>query len=103
VNLASLTGKQISKPLKIFIVSQAGEVADVTLTSQCQSKDQSVLKVKWIMFEDQIWENDSNTETFKVSSSCTSVYVDGSETRGGINAQIDVKYGQQVFFNQKNL
>ncbi len=53
MNLASLTGKQISKPLKVFIVSQAGEVADVTLTSQCQSKDQSVLKVTFD-FEDFI-------------------------------------------------
>ena len=33
---------------------------------------------------------------FQVSSSCTSVYVDGSETRGALSAQIDVKYGQQV-------
>ena len=32
----------------------------------------------------------------QVSSSCTSVYVDGSETRGAISARIDVKYGQQV-------
>ena len=45
MNLAVLTGRQISKPLKIFIVSHAGEVADVTLSSLCTSKDQSVLKV----------------------------------------------------------
>jgi hypothetical protein len=45
MNLAVLTGRQISKPLKIFIVSQAGEIADVTLNSLCTSKDQSVLKV----------------------------------------------------------
>ena len=29
----------------------------------------------------------------KVSSSCTSVYVDGSETRGALNAEVKVKYG----------
>ena len=44
MNLAVLNGRQISKPLKIFIVSQAGEIADVTLNSLCTSKDQSVLK-----------------------------------------------------------
>jgi hypothetical protein len=46
MNLAVLTGRQISRPLKVFIVSQAGEVADVTLNSLCTSKDQSVLKVR---------------------------------------------------------
>jgi len=99
MNLASLTGKQISKPLKVFIVSQAGEVADVTLTSQCQSKDQSVLKVTvdfhvFVKFKSLVVT--LYGLILKVSSSCTSVYVDGSETRGGINAQVDVKYGQQV-------
>ena len=29
----------------------------------------------------------------QVSSSCTSVYVDGSETRGALSAKIGVKYG----------
>ncbi|CAB4057888.1 TMEM132 [Lepeophtheirus salmonis] len=59
INLAVLTGHQISKPLKIFTVTEAGEIADVTLRSSCVSTENSVLKV---------------------SSSCTSVYVDGSET-----------------------
>ena len=45
MNLAVLTGRQVSRPLKIFIVSQAGDVADVTLHSSCSSSDQSVLKV----------------------------------------------------------
>ena len=30
---------------------------------------------------------------FQVSSSCTSVYVDGSEIRGSTNATIVIKYG----------
>ena len=30
---------------------------------------------------------------FQVTSSCTSVYVDGSETRGAIKAEVTVKYG----------
>ena len=49
INLAVLTGRQVSKPLKVFIVSQSGDVADVTLHSSCSSVDQSVLKV--IFFE----------------------------------------------------
>ena len=72
VNVASLTGRQSSLPLKILIVSQAGKVADVTLHSSCVSGDESALKV---------------------SSSCASVYVDGSETRGAISARVEAKYG----------
>lgn len=58
--------------MKVLIVSQAGKVADVTLQSSCHSEDESVLKV---------------------SSSCSSVYVDGSEIRGSSNASVLVKYG----------
>lgn len=35
----------------------------------------------------------SYTNFVQVSSSCTSVYADGSETRGAIAARISVKYG----------
>lgn len=72
INTAVLTGRQISQPLKIFIVSEAGEIADVTLHTSCHTQDDSALKV---------------------SSSCTSVYVDGSETRGALHAEVNVKYG----------
>ncbi|XP_016844995.1 transmembrane protein 132E isoform X2 [Nasonia vitripennis] len=72
MNTAVLTGRQISQAMKVFIVSQAGTVADVTLQSSCHSEDESVLKV---------------------SSSCSSVYVDGSEIRGSSNASVLVKYG----------
>ncbi len=72
MNLAVLTGRQVSRPLKVFIVSEAGQVADVTLHSSCASKDDSVIKV---------------------SSSCTSVYVDGSEARGALSAEVTVRYG----------
>ena len=50
MNLAILTGRQVSRPLKVFIVSQAGDVADVTLHSSCSSVDQSVLKVYCLKF-----------------------------------------------------
>ncbi|OWR44050.1 hypothetical protein KGM_213014A, partial [Danaus plexippus plexippus] len=72
LNTAVLTGRQVSQAMKVLIVSQAGQVADVTLQSSCHSEDESVLKV---------------------SSSCSSVYVDGSEIRGSSNASIIVKYG----------
>lgn len=72
INTAVLTGRQVSQAMKVLIVSQAGKVADVTLQSSCHSEDESVLKV---------------------SSSCSSVYVDGSEIRGSSNASVLVKYG----------
>ena len=52
MNLAILTGRQVSRPLKVFIVSQAGDVADVTLHSSCSSVDQSVLKVYTIVYSE---------------------------------------------------
>ena len=45
VNTAVLDGKQVSRPMKVFIVSRAGQVADVTLQASCRSLDESVLKV----------------------------------------------------------
>ncbi|XP_039958277.1 transmembrane protein 132C isoform X2 [Bactrocera tryoni] len=72
INTAVLTGRQVAQAIKVFIVSQAGKVADVTLQSSCYAEDESVIKV---------------------SSSCSSVYVDGSEIRGSSNASVIVKYG----------
>ncbi|KAL5274878.1 TMEM132E family protein [Megaselia abdita] len=72
MNTAVLTARQVSQTMKVFIVSQAGKVADVTTQSTCHAEDESVIKV---------------------SSSCSSVYVDGSEIRGSSNASIVVKYG----------
>ncbi|KAG8035245.1 hypothetical protein G9C98_001735 [Cotesia typhae] len=46
MNTAVLTGRQVSQAMKVFIVSQAGTVADVTLQSSCHSEDESVLKAK---------------------------------------------------------
>ncbi|XP_042904370.1 transmembrane protein 132E [Parasteatoda tepidariorum] len=72
LNSAVLNGRQVSQPMKVFVVSQAGKVGDVTLQSSCHASDESILKV---------------------SPSCTSVYLDGSEIRGSQNASILVKYG----------
>ena len=46
VNTAILTSRQVSEPLRIFMVTQAGKVADVTLQASCSSADESVLKVR---------------------------------------------------------
>jgi transmembrane protein 132 len=35
-----------------------------------------------------------------VTSSCTSVYVDGSEDRGALSAEIDVKYGAPQYMGK---
>ncbi|XP_037937749.1 transmembrane protein 132E [Teleopsis dalmanni] len=75
MNTAVLTGRQVAQAMKVFIVSQAGKVADVTLQSSCFAEDESVIKV---------------------SSSCSSVYVDGSEIRGSSNASVIVKYGTYI-------
>lgn len=72
LNTAILTGKQISQPLKVFVVSKSGRSGDVTLQSTCHSLDESSLKV---------------------SQSCTSVYFDGSELRPSVNSTIIIKYG----------
>jgi transmembrane protein 132 len=46
MNLAVLTGRQVSRAFKVFMVSEAGKIADVTLHSSCSSKDDSVIKVR---------------------------------------------------------
>jgi transmembrane protein 132 len=46
MNTAVLTGRQVSQVMKVFIVTQAGKVADVTLQSSCHVEDESVIKVR---------------------------------------------------------
>lgn len=58
MNTAVLTGRRVLQAMKAFIVTQDGKVADVTLQSSCNAEDESVIEV---------------------SSSCSSVYVDGSD------------------------
>ncbi|XP_054169116.1 transmembrane protein 132E-like [Oppia nitens] len=79
LNTALLTGRQVSHAMRIYMVSAVGRISDITLQSSCQSADESILKV---------------------SPSCTSVYLDGSEVRGDQNATILMKYGGTSY--QKN-
>lgn len=46
MNTAVLTGRQVAQAMKVFIVSQGGKVADVTLQSSCHAEDESVIKVR---------------------------------------------------------
>ena len=79
LNTALLTGRQVSQAMRIYMVSAAGRISDITLQSSCHAADESILKV---------------------SPSCTSVYLDGSEVRGDQNATILIKYGGASY--QKN-
>lgn len=45
INTAVLTGRQVYQAMKVFIVSQSGQVADITLQTSCHSEDESVIKV----------------------------------------------------------
>lgn len=72
LNTACLNGHQVSQAMRVYMVSMAGHVSDVTLQSSCFASDESILKV---------------------SPSCTSIYLDGSEIRGSQNATIFIKYG----------
>ena len=101
--------------MKIFIVSEAGKIADVTLHTSCKSADESALKVPMSAMRKRLYiqpwlkeRRGSNAlpansivsccvarlrTIAQVSSSCTSVYIDGSETRGALNAEVKIKYG----------
>ncbi|XP_022686153.1 transmembrane protein 132C-like [Varroa jacobsoni] len=71
INTAIITGSQVSQLVKLIMISEAGQMSDVTHKAACHSSDESVLKV---------------------SPSCTSVYLDGSEIRSSANVSIHVKY-----------
>lgn len=75
INTAILNGRQVLRSMRIYQVSAAGQINDITFQCSCQSMDESIIKV---------------------SSSCTTVYLDGSELRGSQNATITIKYGSYI-------
>lgn len=95
MNTAVLTGRQVYKAMKVFIVSQSGKVADITLQSSCHSEDESVIKVSFHYLRSAVRRNSNRIwiDFAQVSTSCSSVYVDGTETEGSSNASIIIKYG----------
>ena len=48
MNTAVMTGKQVSQSMKIFVVSESGSVADVTLHTSCSTTDAAALKVSTV-------------------------------------------------------
>ncbi|KAI5641772.1 hypothetical protein NE865_06076 [Phthorimaea operculella] len=65
LNTAVLTGGQVSQAMKVLIVSQAGQVADVTLQSSCHSEDESVLK-KWEVLNTAVLTGGQVSQAMKV-------------------------------------
>ncbi|CAD5222049.1 unnamed protein product [Bursaphelenchus xylophilus] len=71
INTAVLTGIQVATTMRIYVVTEAGQLQDITDKSHCQSVEARIIKV---------------------SPTCTSIYVDGSELRGKSDVQIEVIY-----------
>ena len=85
LNTAILNGRQVSRTMRIYQVSASGSISDITFQCSCQSADESIIKV---------------------SPSCTSVYLDGSEVRGSQNGTVLIKYGSftgEISLNQTNV
>lgn len=78
MNTAVLTGRQVSQVMKVFIVTQAGKVADVTLQSSCHAEDESVIKVSVFelpclcSFSSELWSQQMNF-LFLLLTSCVAV------------------------------
>ncbi|XP_053376630.1 transmembrane protein 132B-like [Mercenaria mercenaria] len=77
VNVAILTGWEQVYPLQIYAVDDTDKLTDVTQHTKCHSVEVDVLKV---------------------ASDCTSVFVDGAESRGSHNVTIIAKNGQTTAF-----
>uniref|UniRef100_A0A0R3RTY3 TMEM132 domain-containing protein n=1 Tax=Elaeophora elaphi TaxID=1147741 RepID=A0A0R3RTY3_9BILA len=71
VNTAVLSGKQAAVPMRIFSVTEGGNLNDVTSSSYCLSAESRVLKA---------------------SPTCSSIYVDGSELRGMSKVKVHVHF-----------
>uniref|UniRef100_A0A915PB20 Transmembrane protein family 132 middle domain-containing protein n=1 Tax=Setaria digitata TaxID=48799 RepID=A0A915PB20_9BILA len=71
VNTAVLSGKQVAIPMRIFSVTEGGNLNDVTSNSHCLSAESRVLKA---------------------SPTCSSIYVDGSELRGMGRVKVHVHF-----------
>ncbi|CAP29386.2 Protein CBG09839 [Caenorhabditis briggsae] len=67
INLAVISGLQVTSSLRIFTVSIGARAEDVTSQSHCISSDANIIKV---------------------SPTCSSVYLDGSESNGSSDAQV---------------
>ncbi|CCD73884.1 Transmembrane protein 132 homolog [Caenorhabditis elegans] len=71
MNLAVISGIQVTSSLRIFTISIGAKAEDVTTQSHCISSDANIIKV---------------------SPTCSSVYLDGSESNGSSDAQVYAHY-----------
>ncbi|CAG9531555.1 unnamed protein product [Cercopithifilaria johnstoni] len=71
VNTAVLSGKQAALPMRIFSITEGGNLNDVTSSSYCLSAESRVLKA---------------------SPTCGSIYVDGSELRGMSKVKVHIHF-----------
>ncbi|KAI6215626.1 hypothetical protein M3Y94_00407200 [Aphelenchoides besseyi] len=71
INTAVITGLQVSTIMRVFSISLSGRIRDITDQSHCSSAEPRILKV---------------------SPTCTSVFVDGSELRGLNNVNVNVEF-----------
>uniref|UniRef100_A0A1I7UFE4 TMEM132 domain-containing protein n=1 Tax=Caenorhabditis tropicalis TaxID=1561998 RepID=A0A1I7UFE4_9PELO len=71
MNFAVISGLQVTSSLRIFTVSIGTKAEDVTSQSHCISSDANIIKV---------------------SPTCSSVYLDGSESNGSSDAQVYAHY-----------
>uniref|UniRef100_W5MNM3 Uncharacterized protein n=1 Tax=Lepisosteus oculatus TaxID=7918 RepID=W5MNM3_LEPOC len=73
INTAILTGQPVSLPVTVLAVGHDGKVSDVTSAVTCHSADEDIIKV---------------------SSDCSTLFVDGSESgRGGVCAGVEFSLG----------
>ncbi|KAL3856880.1 hypothetical protein ACJMK2_011588 [Sinanodonta woodiana] len=77
LNMAVLTGQDQIYPMRIYAINDAGTFRDVTHLTKCHSSEVDVLKV---------------------ASDCSSIYVDGTESRGSHNVTIIAKSGRFTAF-----
>ncbi|KAL5017671.1 hypothetical protein ScPMuIL_007260 [Solemya velum] len=79
LNFAILTGQRQDYPLHVYAVTNSGKVSDVSHLTACHSAESDVIKVE---------------------ADCTSLYVDGTESRGSHNATIIAKSGRYTTWMQ---
>ncbi|XP_060068724.1 transmembrane protein 132C-like [Ylistrum balloti] len=77
LNFALLTERKQVYPLRVYSVKESDDLTDISEETACHSAEEDVLKV---------------------TSNCSSVYVDGTERRGSHNVTIIAKSGRNTAF-----
>ncbi|ESN93759.1 hypothetical protein HELRODRAFT_180628 [Helobdella robusta] len=108
VNMAVITGKTQNYTLKIFSVTPAGRVDDVTSYTTCHSSDQDVVKrntqtpTQNVQRAYKVNEGMYNPIQLclapLVTETCARVYLDGSETSSHHSVSVITKFGKHTKF-----